>query len=129
VYGPRVTGWLLRCFVLACALACAGCGDDGAGVGDAGLDAIRRLAITVEGPSSLAGTRSVTVTITVTNNTRMMSFPVAGLPSTVDLEAPIQLSDWTLRVDGFDMVGTLIGRGMVTVPSGTAQTTVTLAPI
>ena len=128
MYGPRVTRWLLRCVVLACALAAA-CGDDGASAGDAGLDAIRRLAITVEGPGSLAGTRSVTVTITVTNNTKMMSFPVAGLPSTVDMEAPIQLSDWTLRVDAFDMVGTLIGRGMSTVPSGTAQTSITLAPI
>ena len=128
MYGPRVTRWLLRCVVLACALTAA-CGDDGVSVGDAGLDAIRRLAITVEGPTSLAGTRSVTVTITVTNNTKMMSFPVGGIPSTVDMEAPIQLSDWTLRVDAFDMVGTLIGRGMSTVPSGTAQTSITLAPI
>ncbi len=128
MYGPRVTRWFLRCVVLAYALSAA-CGDDGGSAGDAGLDAIRRLAITVEGPTSLAGTRSVTVTITVTNNTKMMSFPVAGIPSTVDLEAPIQLSDWTLRVDAFDMVGTLIGRGMSTVPSGTSQTTITLAPI
>lgn len=108
---------------------CAGCSGDDGGAHDAGLDAIRRLAITVDGPSALAGTRSVTVTITVTNNTRMESFPVGGLPSTVDMESPIQLSDWMLRVDGFDMTGTLIGRGMATVPSGTSQTTVTLAPI
>jgi hypothetical protein len=106
-----------------------GCGDDGGGAGDAGLDAIRQLAVTVEGTGTTASTRSVTVTITVTNNTRMEMFPVGGLPATVEMDAPIQLSDWTIRVDGFDTVGTMVGRGMVTVPSGTAATTVTLAPI
>ena len=99
------------------------------GARDAGLDAIRQLAVTVEGTGTVAATRSVTVTITVTNNTRMETFPVGGLPATVEMESPIQLSDWMIRVDGFDMVGTLIGRGMVTVPSGTAATSVTLAPI
>lgn len=115
--------------VLAIVTMLWGCGDDGAGGHDAGLDAQRRLAITVDGPAAVAGTRSVKVTITSNGSTRTDSFAVAGLPSTVDVPQPIQLSDWDITVDGFDMTSTLIGRGMSTVPSLTAATTVTLTPL
>jgi hypothetical protein len=58
----------------------------------------------------------------------MDTFPVAGLPSTVDVPAPIQLSNWAIQVDGLDIGGTVIGRGTTTVPAGTSEAMVTLAP-
>ena len=54
---------------------------------------------------------------------------MGGLPATVDVPAPIQLTDWAIVVDAFDMNSQLIGRGMTTVPSGTSMTTVTLAAV
>ena len=112
------------------ALLLVGCGDDGGSIHDAGLDAIKRLALTVDGPGSLqTTTRTVKVIITANGTTRMDLFPVAGLPSTVDVPAPIQLSMWAIQVDGLDISGTLIGRGTTSVPAGTSDTMVTLAPI
>lgn len=108
-----------------------GCGGDDGATADAGLDAIRRLALTVDSASATVrtNTRSVKVTIEANGTTRMDTFPVAGLPATVDLPQPIQLSDWNISVDGLDMNGTIIGRGTNTVPSRTAETTVTLGAI
>ena len=105
-----------------------GCGEEGGGGSiDAGLDAPKRLALTVDGP--LPATRSLKVTITANGITRNDTFVVGGLPSTVDLPQPIQLTDWSIGVDGFDGSGTLIGRGTSVVPAGTSATTVTLAAI
>lgn len=120
-----MTRWLV---VALLALAPA-CDDSGGGAVDAGLDAQRRLAITVEGPAELGGTRSVKVTITASGQTRTDTVPVGGLPATVDLPAPIQLTDWAIVVDAFDMNSQRIGRGTTTVPSGTSTTTVTLAAV
>jgi hypothetical protein len=106
-----------------------GCGSDDAQTHDAGLDAIKRLAVTVDGPATLQqNTRSVKVIITANGTTRMDTFPVAGLPSTVDVPAPIQLSNWAIQVDGLDIGGTVIGRGTTTVPAGTSEAMVILAP-
>lgn len=105
------------------------CGGDDAQTHDAGLDAIKRLAITVDGPPTLQqNTRSVKVIITANGTTRMDTFPVGGLPSTVDVPSPIQLSTWAITVDGLNISGMVIGRGMTTVPAGTADAMVTLAP-
>lgn len=107
-----------------------GCGGDSTDAHDAGLDAIKRLALTVDGPASLqTTTRTVKVVITANGTTRMDLFPVAGLPSTVDVPAPIQLSTWAIQVDGLDISGTVIGRGTASVPAGTSETMVTLAAI
>ncbi len=115
--------------VVATALL-ASCGGDDAQTHDAGLDAIKRLAVTVDGPTALQqNTRSVKVVIVANGTTRMDTFPVGGLPSTVDVPSPIQLSNWAITVDGLDIGGMVIGRGMTTVPAGTADTMVTLAPL
>lgn len=105
-----------------------GCSDDGGAV-DAGRDAPARLALTVDGPVATASTRTVKVTIVSNGSTRSDTFPVGGLPATVDVPAPIQLTDWAITVDGIDNGGTIVGRGTKTVPSGTSETTVTLAAI
>jgi hypothetical protein len=116
--------WLVT-LLLAC--ACSGEGGDSA---DAGMDAIRRLALTVDGAASLQPiTRSVKVTITANGSTRNDTFPVGGLPATVDLPAPIQLSTWSVVVDGYDVNGQVIGHGMTTLPSGTSEASLTLQPI
>lgn len=115
---------------VVCAALMLGCGGDGTDAHDAGLDAIKRLALTVDGPASLQSTtRTVKVVITANGNTRMDLFPVAGLPSTVDVPAPIQLSAWSIVVDGLDISGTVIGHGTTSVPAGTADAMVTLAAI
>jgi hypothetical protein len=110
-------------------LACA-CGSEGGEAADAGMDAIRRLALTVDGTGSLQPiTRSVKVTITANGSTRNDTFPVGGLPATVDLPAPIQLSTWAVVVDGYDVNGQLVGRGTASLPAGTAEASISLAPI
>jgi len=113
------------------ALLVLGCGDEGGGGGaiDAGLDAPRRLALTVDGPPAVAATRSLKVTIVANGITRSDTFVVGGLPTTVDVPQPIQLSDWSITVDGFDASGTLLGRGASVVPAGTSATMIALAPI
>ena len=120
---------MMRLLVVLLLALAAACDDGGGPAADAGMDAQRRLAITVEGPTSLGGTRSVKVTITASGQTRTDTVPVGGLPATVDVPAPIQLTDWAIVVDAFDMNSQLIGRGMTTVPSGTSMTTVTLAAV
>lgn len=117
---------MMRLVVIAL-LACA-CDDGGGGAADAGVDAQRTLTLTVDGPVSVQATRAITVTVTASGTTRKDSFPIGGLPATVDLPAPIQLSAWALQVDGFDSGGQLIGRGSTSVPSGTTDAMVTLAP-
>jgi hypothetical protein len=110
-------------------LACA-CGGEGGASADAGMDAIRRLAITVDGAASLQPiTRSLKVTITANGSTRSDTFPIAGLPATVDLPAPIQLSTWATVVDGFDVNGQLIARGMMNIAAGTTEASMTIAPL
>jgi hypothetical protein len=110
-------------------LVCA-CGGDGGGSADAGMDAIRRLALTVDGPPTLQSvTRSVKVTITANGSTRSDSFPVGGLPATVDLPAPIQLSTWAVVVDGYDTNGQLVGHGTTSLAAGTAEASISIAPI
>jgi hypothetical protein len=106
----------------------ASCGGDDGNAGDAGLDAIARLAITVTG-TSVVGTTSVKVTIVANGSTRTDTFPVGGLPATVDLPQPIQLSTWAITVDGINSGGTVVGRGTNSVPAGTSETTVNLSPI
>jgi hypothetical protein len=118
--------WLVI-LLLACTSACSG---DGGGTADAGMDAIRRLALTVDGAASLQPiTRSVKVTITANGSTRTDTFPVGGLPATVDLPAPIQLSTWSVVVDGYDVNGQLIGHGTTSLAAGTAEASISLAPI
>jgi hypothetical protein len=120
----RRVAWLALLCLVPLAI---GCSDGGPGpAADASLDAQRRLALTVAGPTTI---RSLKVTITANGTTRNDTFVVGGLPATVDLPQPIQLGDWSIKVDGFDMNGVLVGRGMATVPSGTSETTVTLASI
>ncbi len=115
--------------LLLIALLAVGCGHDDVGSpADAGLDAPRRLALTVDGPTELQPTRTLKVTITSNGYTRSDSFPVGGLPATVDLAKPIQLNTWAIAVDGFDMNGQQIGHGTNDVPAGTTEATVTLAP-
>jgi hypothetical protein len=110
-------------------LTCA-CGGEGGGSADAGMDAIRRLALTVDGTPALQPiTRSVKVTITANGSTRNDTFPIAGLPATVDVPQPIQLSTWSVVVDGYDGNGQLVGRGMTTLASGTAEASMSIAPI
>jgi len=110
-------------------LLLAACGDDGGmGAGDAGLDAQAQIALTVDGPVTVATTRSLKVTITANGHTRSNSFPVAGLPATVEMPQPIQLSTWAIVVDGYDMNGGQVGRGTASVPAGTSDTMVTLQP-
>lgn len=104
------------------------CGGDDSPTGDAGLDAQRRLAVTVQGSLAMT-TYSVKVTIEANGTTRIDTFPVGGLPATVDLPAPIQLGDWNLDVDALSMSGVIIGRGSATVPAGTADATVTVSPV
>jgi hypothetical protein len=114
--------------VLPFFIALAACGEDGGSVGDAGLDAQRRLGLTVNGSLSMT-TYMVKVTIEANGTTRIDTVPVAGLPATVDLPAPIQLGDWNIDVDALSMTGSVIGRGMTTVTSGTADATVTVSPV
>lgn len=121
-------GAMMR-LMLIVLLGLAACDDGGSAAIDAGLDAQRRLTLTVEGTGSVEATRSITVEIMSNGTTRMDSFTVGGLPATVDLPAPIQLADWEIEVDGFDMVGQLIGRGNITLPSGTSAARVTLGPL
>lgn len=110
-------------------LACA-CGGEGGASADAGMDAIRRLALTVDGTPALQPiTRSVKVTITANGSTRNDTFPIAGLPATVDLLQPIQLSTWSVTVDGYDVNGQLVGRGMTSLAAGTAEASMSIAPI
>lgn len=117
--------WLVTLLLLTCA-----CGGDGGGSADAGMDAIRRLALTVDGTSALQPiTRSVKVTISANGTTRSDSFPIAGLPATVDLPQPIQLSTWSVVVDGYDSNGQLVGRGMTSLAAGTAEASMSIAPI
>lgn len=117
--------WLVTLLLLVCACG----GDDGASA-DAGMDAIRRLALTVDGTPALQPiTRSVKVTITANGSTRSDTFPIAGLPATVDLPQPIQLSTWSVVVDGFDTNGQLVGRGMSTLAAGTSEASIAIAPI
>jgi hypothetical protein len=117
---------MLRSLAIVTMLCC--CGGDGSSAHDAGLDAPRRLAITVDGPAEVAATRTVKVSITSNGSTRNDTFPVGGLPATVDVPQPIQLSDWVITVTGYDMSSTLLGLGMTTVPALTSETTVTLQP-
>ena len=106
------------------------CGSDDSQTHDAGLDAIRRLAITVDGPTTVQqNTRTVKVIITANGTTRMDLIPVGGLPATVDVPSPIQLTTWAIQVDGLDVSAQIIGRGTTMVPAGTADTTVTLTAI
>jgi hypothetical protein len=110
-------------------LVCA-CSGDGGGAADAGMDAIRRLALTVDGPASLQPiTRSVKVTITANGSTRTDTVPVAGLPATVDLPQPIQLSTWSVVVDGYDANSQVVGRGTTSLAAGTAEASITIAPL
>lgn len=118
----------MKRLAMAFALAFAACGGDDGVVHDAGLDAIRDLAITVEGSLAMP-TYTVAVTIEANGTTRNYTFPVAGLPATVEFEAPIQLSDWNITVDAKSMSAVIIGRGMKTVPSGTAATSITVTPV
>ena len=120
-------GRMFRALVIAF-LLCS-CGGGGGGAADAGLDAQARIAITVEGPAELAATRSVKVTILSNGSMRMDTIPIAGLPATVDVPQPIQLNDWDITVQGYDMTNTQTGLGMTTVPAKTSETTVTLAPL
>lgn len=114
---------------LAIASLLTSCGGGGGGAADAGLDAQARIAITVDGPSDVAATRSVKVTILSNGSMRTDSFAIGGLPATVDVPQPIQLNDWDITVQGYDMANTLIAVGMTTVPARTSETTVTLAPL
>ena len=118
---------MLRALAIASMLC--GCGGDSSTTQDAGLDAQLRLALTVDGPTGVAATRSLRVTITTVNSASTDTFAVGGLPATVDLAQPVQLNDWTLKVDGYDMSGTRIGFGQTTVPARTAEAAVTLAPL
>lgn len=113
--------------LLIALLTCA-CDHEGTVAIDAGLDAPRRLAVTVDGPPAVQPTRTLKVTITSNGYTRKDTFPVGGLPATVDLAQPIQLSTWSIQVDGFDTNSQLIGAGSTDVPSGTTEATVTIAP-
>jgi hypothetical protein len=117
-----------RWFAIA-VLAC-GCGDDGDQRADAAIDAMRRLAITVDGPASIQPTtRSIKVTITASGFTTMETFPIAGLPATVDVAQPVALSAWAVELDGFNTSGGLVGHAETSLPSGTAETMMTLTPI
>lgn len=119
-------GRMLRALAIV-SLLCS-CGGGG-GAADAGLDAQARIAITVDGPAEVAATRSVKVTIVSNGSTRTDTFAIAGLPATVDVPQPIQLNDWDITVQGYDMANALIAAGMTTVPAHTSQTMVTLAPL
>ena len=115
--------------LLLVVLLASGCGHEDVGTAiDAGLDAQPRLALTLDGPQQLQPTRTVKVTITSNGYTRSDSFPIGGLPATVDLAQPIQLNTWSIGVDGFDMNGQRIGHGSTDVPAGTSEAMVTLAP-
>lgn len=95
---------------------------------DAGPDGPGTLALTVEGPPAVQPTRTLKVTITSAGYTHSNSFAVTGIPATVEIAQPIQLTTWSILVDGFDMNGRRIGHGAKDVPAGTTETTVTLAP-
>lgn len=91
---------------------------------------MRRLALTVDGPASLQPvTRSLKITITANGTTRSDTFPIAGLPATVDVPAPIQLTTWSVAVDGFDSSGQRIGYVKSDLAAGTAEAMMTLAPL
>lgn len=91
---------------------------------------MKRLALTVDGPTALQPiTRSLKVTITANGSTSKETFAVGGLPTTLDLAQPIQLSAWAVEVDGYDTNGQLIGHGASSLASGTAEAAIALAPI
>lgn len=115
--------------VAAVAALVAACGGDDRTGADAGMDAMRRLALTVDGTPALQPiTRSVKVSITAGGFTSKETFAVSGLPSTVDLAQPVSLATWDVDVEGYDAGGQLVGRGSAALPSRTTEATVSLAP-
>jgi hypothetical protein len=118
------------CRWLVIAVLAAACNGDGGQVADAGLDAMRRLSLTVDGAASIQPTtRSVKVSVTASGIGRTDTFPVGGLPAMVDVPAPIQLTTWLVVVDGYDINGQRIGHGEVELPAGTAEGAVALGAL
>jgi hypothetical protein len=115
---------------LAITLLAGACSSDGSQAADAGMDAMRRLELTVDGVAAIQPTtRSLKISITASGIARTDTIPVAGLPATVDLPAPIQLTTWEVVVDGYDINGQRIGHGETDLPAGTAEASVSLAAL
>ena len=115
---------------LVIALLAGACGNEGGQAADAGLDAMPRLELTVDGAAAIQPTtRSLKVAITASGIGRTDTIPVAGLPATVDVPAPIQLTNWSVVVDGYDINGQRIGHGEVELAAGTAEASVSLTAL
>ncbi len=116
--------------LLLIALLATGCGhEDVAGPNDAAHDGPGTIALTVEGPSEVQPTRMIKVTVSSNGYSHSDSFVVGGIPAMVEVGQPIQLSTWSIAVDGFDRNGQRIGHGSLDVPSGTTEATVALAAV